>query len=107
MSAAKVISSFGSDLTQADYRSLEARWITPELADAAMLRRVDSLTGRGIVGKNSGDYAGIVIPYALNGNLIEYRIRRDTPDLVVGNGGAKHEQKYAQPVGRGSRIYFP
>jgi len=55
--------SIGSDLTATDYSALEARWVDRGLADRAGLRRVDSLTGGEIVGRKSGNYAGIVIPY--------------------------------------------
>jgi len=81
--AAPIVSSFGSDLTAADYQRLAARWITPELADDAGLRRVDSLTGREMFGRKTGDLAGIIIPYVLPGENrpVEYRLRVDTPEL--------------------------
>ena len=46
-----VRSSIGHDLTPADLGALDARWIDPELARRAGLRRVDSLTGGEIVGR--------------------------------------------------------
>ena len=52
----------GSDLTPSDYAALEARWIDRSLADHAGFRRVDSLTGGEIIGRKSGNYAGILIP---------------------------------------------
>ena len=81
----------GSDLTLSDYAELEARWIDSALAVQAGLRRVDSLTGAEIVGRKSGNYAGIVIPYFHPGTdqLREYRLRRDHPDLEY-DGPGKH-----------------
>ena len=52
-----------SSLTEQDYASLEARWISRELATRAQLRRVDSAAGEATVGRKGGDYAGILIPY--------------------------------------------
>jgi hypothetical protein len=73
----------GSDLTIQDFAELEARWIDRRLALQARLRRVDSLTGREIVGRRGGNYAGIVIPYSHPGSdpVREYRLRRDHPDI--------------------------
>ena len=57
-------SRVGSDLTSADHAALESRWIDPEMARRAGLRRVDSLRGGEIVGyRGGGDYSGILIPY--------------------------------------------
>jgi len=42
---------------------LESRWIDRALADRAGLRRVASLTGGEVIGRKSGNYAGILIPY--------------------------------------------
>ena len=73
----------GSNLTSSDYAALEARWIDPALADHAGIRRVDSLTGGEIIGRKSGNYAGILIPYFRPGSrqVRDYRLRRDQPDL--------------------------
>jgi hypothetical protein len=79
----------GSGLTPSDYAALEARWIDRELADRARLRRVDSLTGGDIVGRKSGNYAGLVIPYFRPGSdhVREYRLRRDQPDMEHDSSG--------------------
>jgi hypothetical protein len=53
----------GSELTSADFASLEARWIDGQCAESAFLGRVDSFTGSRLVGRKGGDYAGIAIPY--------------------------------------------
>jgi len=87
---------------------LEARWIDSALAVQAGLRRVDSLTGAEIVGRKSGNYAGIVIPYFHPGTdqLREYRLRRDHPDLEYDPAGnLRHRQKYLSPPGRSNMLY--
>jgi hypothetical protein len=60
----QLLNPFGSHLTEADYQGLAACWIPHALADAARLRRVDSYTGREMFTRKSGDYGGIIIPYA-------------------------------------------
>ncbi|MDI3254044.1 MAG: hypothetical protein QJR10_04555 [Bacillota bacterium] len=99
----------GSGLTLADYAALEARWIDRELADRAGLRRVDSLTGSEIVGRKSGNYAGIIIPYFRPGanGIREYRLRRDHPDIEYdSSGNLKPRQKYLSPPGRSNMLYL-
>jgi len=79
-----------------DYAGLEARWIDSGLAVQAGLRRVDSLTGAEMVGRKSGNYAGIAIPYFHPGSnhVREYRLRRDRPDLEYDSAGnLKSRQK--------------
>lgn len=111
MSAASVLSAFGENLTPADYAALEARWITPEGAERAMLRRVDNPTGREFLGKKTGDYAGILIPNILPGHdrAREYRVRRDEPDFAgtTPDGQRKVSGRYMGPPGRPSLVYFP
>lgn len=110
MSAAPILNSFGGDLTRADYDALAARWITPGLADAAGLRRVDSPTAQEMFGRKRGELAGIIIPYTTPGqpSAREYRLRRDTPDLEIGIDGLTTERaKYISVPGRGSLVYFP
>ncbi len=99
----------GSALTPADYAALEARWIDCGLADRARLRRVDSLTGGAIVGRKSGNYAGVVIPYFRPGSDLvrEYRLRRDHPEMEYDSGGnLKPRQKYLSPPGRSNMLYL-
>ncbi len=99
----------GEGLTPADYAVLEARWIDRELADRAGLRRVDSLTGGEIVGRKSGNYAGIIIPYFRPGAdyVREYRLRRDHPDMEYDStGDLKPRQKYLSPPGRSNMLYL-
>jgi len=82
----------GDELQSTDYRSLESRWINRELADIAKIRRVDSDTGRQLVGRrDQGDYAGLAIPYFLPGESLvrEWRLRRDHPDIEYKDGKPK------------------
>jgi predicted P-loop ATPase len=99
----------GSDLNAADYSALESRWIDRALADRAGLRRVDSLTGGEVIGRKSGNYAGIVIPYRHPGSdhIRDYRLRRDQPDLEYDSAGnLKLRQKYLSPPGRSNMLYL-
>jgi predicted P-loop ATPase len=99
----------GSDLTPSDYAALESRWIDRELADRAGLRRVDSLTGGDIVGRRSGNYAGILIPYFMPGgnSVREYRLRRDHPDMEYDSAGhLRPRQKYLSPPARSNTLYL-
>jgi hypothetical protein len=65
-------------LTPADHYALKSRWVDPEMARRAGLRRVDSLTG-------GCDYSGILIPYFLPGSdqVRDYRLRRDLISAVA------------------------
>jgi hypothetical protein len=98
-------------LNEADYTALADSSITPEIADAAMLRRVDESEGREVVGqKGSRDCAGILIPYYWPGDPLafNYRLRRDHPDLKYdGQGNAKPDKKYLGPPKSGNRLYIP
>ena len=100
----------GSGLTDADYAALESRWIDRGLAARAQLRRVDSLTGAEVIGRKSGDYAGLVIPYfhPESNQVREYRLRRDHPDLEYDfAGNLKVRQKYLSAPGRSNMLYLP
>jgi hypothetical protein len=100
----------GTALTPADLERLAKGGIPPELAEAAILRRVPSHEGAALVGRNgSGDYAGIVFPYQWPGesHIREYRLRRDKPELEAKPDGAlKERTKYLSPPGRGNMLYF-
>jgi hypothetical protein len=101
----------GSALTDVDYDSLSQRWITREIADAAGLRRVDSVLGAEQVGrKNNRTYSGILIPNVFPGTNFarDFRLRRDRPDLEIAPDGTKKErQKYLSARGAPGRLYFP
>jgi predicted P-loop ATPase len=99
----------GSGLTEADFTSLEARWIDRHLAELAMLRRVDSVLGGQLVGRKGGNFAGLALPYFAPGSRIvrEYRLRRDRPELEADSTGQlKPKQKYLSPPGRGNMLYI-
>jgi predicted P-loop ATPase len=100
----------GVSLTPADYAALEGRWIDRALADQAGLKRADSLTGGEVVGRKSGNYAGILIPYFRPGSnqVRDYRLRRDQPDLEYDSeGNLKPCHKYLSPPGRSNMLYVP
>jgi uncharacterized protein DUF3854 len=99
----------GADLTATDYAALESHWIDRTLADRAGLRRVDSLTGSEVIGRKSGNYAGIIIPYHHpdSAHIRDYRLRRDHPDLEYDSAGnLKQRQKYLSPPGRSNMLYL-
>lgn len=106
-----LVMAFGSRLTPEDYKELESSWITKELADSAMLRRVDSIEGAQIVGqKGKRDCRGIVIPYYRPGSPhpVSHRLRRDNPDWKSDRHGClKPDGKYLTAPGGGNRLYFP
>ena len=81
------------------------------IQQAAVLRPVDSQTGREAVGQNgSRDCAGIVIPYYWPGDPAPFncRLRRDNPDLIQDkNGKLKQERKYLGPPKGSNQLYGP
>jgi hypothetical protein len=96
----------GSSLEPRDLTALAERAIGADVAALAHLRRVDSVEGGEILGRNgSGRYEGIAIPYIDPGSMRvrEYRIRRDHPEFENG----KPRQKYIAPPGRGNLLYWP
>jgi putative DNA primase/helicase len=104
-----VIHDTGKALTEADYRSLDQRWINGALADLAGICRVDSDTGCLLVGRRDhASYGGLAIPYCLPGALRvrEWRLRRDHPDIECIHGKHKERGKYLSPPGRKNMIYF-
>lgn len=96
----------GGPLTLSDYQALAERFIDAETAERQMLRRVNSLDGGALVGRNgAGNWAGIAIPNVFPGAdyIREYRLRRDEPEVELG----KVRRKYMQPAGRRALVYFP
>lgn len=110
-SSSRVLPDWGTALADADYASLEKSWIDRESADAAMLRRVDAVEGRDIVGqKGNRDCSGILIPYYWPGEPrpFSYRIRRDNPEFTTDRyGGLKPDGKYLGAPGCANRLYVP
>lgn len=109
--SARVCPDWGGPLTEEDYATLEASWITKKIADEAMLRRVSADEGRQIVGqKGKRDCAGLLIPNYWPGEAHphSYRIRRDNPDWTADKDGKlKPKGKYLGAPGGGNRLYFP
>ena len=102
----------GSPPTATDVRRLvEGSWLTPDLIEAACIRRVDHQTAVELIGGygRAGEYQGLAIPYFWpGGNRVrEYRLRRDRPDIEYKNGKRRDRQKYVAPPGRGNMLYFP
>jgi putative DNA primase/helicase len=106
----RVPPSWGGPLNDNDYATLAASWITREIAEQAMLRRVDKHEGREVVGqKGNRDCAGILFPYYWPGqpSPINYRLRRDNPDWIEGtNGKPKQDRKYLGPPKSSNRLYI-
>ena len=101
----------GCPLSPSDLHNLASSYITPELAEQALLRRVDTVEGTRVVGRRDkvSNYAGIVFPYVWPGEQMprEYRLRRDQPDLEHNaEGKLKQRAKYVSPPGRGNLLYF-
>ena len=100
-----------SILNNTDIQSLTKSYITPEIARAAGLFRVDSVEGAEIVGHKSGssDYSGLVFPNRWPGNSYprSHRLRRDHPDLELKPDGSFREKaKYLSAPGESNRLYF-
>jgi hypothetical protein len=102
---------YGRPLTEEDYSVLLCSWIRGEDADRAMLRRVDDIEGREIIGqKGKRNCAGTLIPYYWPGDVspVNYRVRRDHPDMVRGKDGVvKPNRKYLGAPGGGNHLYIP
>ncbi len=99
----------GNALSDADYANLARRRIDRQLAEVARIRRVDSDTGRLLVGRRDhGSYEGLAIPYFLPGEsrVREWRLRRDHPDMEYKDGNPRERGKYLSPPGRRNMIYF-
>jgi hypothetical protein len=107
----RIAPSFGGPLSASDYSNLELSWITREIADAAMLRRVDAQEGREAIGqKGKRDCAGILFPcyWPDETHPHSLRLRRDNPDLKQGpDGKLKPDRKYYGEPGSSNRLYFP
>ena len=98
------------NLTESDFRNLDASWITRELAKQALLRRVTCGEAAVIFGRNGrSDSSGVLFPYVLPGQnqIREYRLRRDHPDCEQDRSGrVKQKGKYLSPPGRSNLLYF-
>ncbi|MBM3739851.1 MAG: DUF3854 domain-containing protein [Acidobacteria bacterium] len=99
----------GTALTDADFANLARRWIDRDTAESARIRRVDSNTGRLLVGRRDhASYEGMALPYFFPGEsrVREWRLRRDQPDIEYKDGRPKERAKYMSPPGRSNMGYF-
>jgi hypothetical protein len=96
---------YGGPLTAADLEQLAHSGIAAATAQSALLRRVSTVVGTEIMGRDGhGDFAGIIFPYIWPGSDVvrEYRLRRDKPEIENG----RPKGKYIQPQGRRPMLYF-
>jgi hypothetical protein len=97
-------------LTEADYEKLEESWITREIADRALLARLDGPEAKALVGgRGPGDFGGIEFPYFWPGevNCRGSRLRRDHPPVEYDDDGDPQEvKKYLAPPGSSNKLYF-
>jgi putative DNA primase/helicase len=103
------VGEYGSPLEPKDYAALDRSWITPAIADSALIRRVSSEEGKELVGRHDfEDYAGLVFPYLQPGQpgVFAHRIRRDTPPFEIRNGQQRERDKYMSAHGYGNALYF-
>jgi len=102
--------SWGEPLTEQDYSTLSSSWITREIADAAMLRRVDACEGREVVGqKGNRDCAGVLIPYYWPGqpHAYTYRLRRHSRLEARERRQAEARQEVLRATAELNRLYLP
>jgi hypothetical protein len=102
----------GTPITADDqHKILDPRWIDAAMADRALLRWVDTVTGGELIGRNgAGNYAGIVIGFRWPGEqqVREWVLRRDHPELEIKPDGTKKPRgKYLYPTGRKNRLFLP
>jgi hypothetical protein len=95
MSAAPRVSPpWGGPLSDGDYVTLDASWITLEIADAAMLRRGDAQKGRDIVGqRGQRGCAGLLIPCYWLGEIYPHSYRKAITHAVAISLGIDVEAK--------------
>ena len=97
-------------LTSEDLAKLKKSYISEDLVNKAQLFRVDDETARAMFGiKNkNGDYAGIIFPYLIDGQVVSYRLRRDNPEIEQkADGTYKEENKYRSAPGALIYPYIP
>jgi hypothetical protein len=100
----------GGPLTESDYSKLESSWITRDLADRALLRRVTSGEGAVLMGRTPyQNYEGVVFPYVWPGesHVRAFRLRRDRPPIEYDAAGQpKERDKYLSAPGQGNLLYL-
>lgn len=98
-------------LTDDDLSKFANNFITKEIVKLAEYRRVDDEQGATILNRKrnaSTDYSGLLIPYKnpKTGQILEYELRRDKPDIEIKNGREKEVGKYLRPGGSKPLAYF-
>ena len=92
----------GKPLTSDDHKCLARSWISPELAEQAMLRRVTPEEAAQWIGPHRGKkLAGILIPNILPGTneVRQFRLRRDYPDMESQDGSQREVNQYLSSKG--------
>ncbi len=106
----RVPPSWGQPLNEKDYEELARSWINPEIADEAMIRRVNASEGRDVVGQRDRDCSGTLFSYYWPGEPgpHTYRIRRDNPEFKYDkDGNPKPDKKYLGAPKSANRLYIP
>jgi len=103
----RISPTLGRHLDESDYAALADSWITRDIADAAMLPRVDEQQHpEAISQESSRNCAGILFPYYLpdQSGPVNYRLRQDQPDRVQGKNGELKESPLSTKSGRRSQF---
>ncbi len=101
-----------STLTPNDLENLAKSYITPEIAEAAGIIRVDSVDGAAKVSakpKRGEDHSGLIFPYRMPESTNDriYRLRRDHPTLEKqSDGSIKETKKYLSSGYDRNDFYF-
>jgi hypothetical protein len=101
-----------NNLTDSDYQNFNNSFITPEIIEAAQIRRVGDLEGAEIVGRKTNaddDYSGVIFPYHLPEQTSPraYRLRLDNSEKETQpDGTQKEKRKYLTAPGCRNMIYF-
>lgn len=108
-------SQVATTLTPQDLKNLMDSFITPDIAEAAGIVRVNSLDGAAMVGRlnkkgvPSIDCAGLSFEYRLPEEITarQHRLRRDNPELEqLPDGTTKERDKYLSAPGARNFLYF-
>jgi hypothetical protein len=101
-------------LTEDDRAMLARSLITSDLADRALLARVEGQDAKDLIGaKDNRNYSGIEFPYVFPGEVAirGSRVRRDQPEIQVeytedGQEVRKENRKYVAEAGSRNLLYF-